>query len=129
MKSQGSTFSAISRLILLLSAMMAMTSRPTAAANEPQETALPDGDGAAIVMRKCTTCHTLDRILKVRRTEAEWRALLKRMAVNGLDISLQDQLTVLRYLLVNFGKSASSHDRQGGLGVGGVKRADKWEAE
>ena len=129
MKSQSSTFSAIPHLFLLLSAMIALTSRPAATADKPQKTALPDGEGAAIVMRKCTTCHTLDRILKTRRTGAEWRALLKVMVVQGLDLSPRDQRSVVRYLTVNFGTGASGHDRQDGPGVGSAGRTDKRKGE
>src|SRR6266849_533815 len=69
---------------------------------------LPEGEGKGIVAQKCVKCHTLDKVTKEHHTQAEWRDLLKIMAVQGLDLTTEEQDTVFGYLAANFGKVQAS---------------------
>ena len=102
--------------------MAAIISDPLAGADEVHAIRLPAGEGAAVVARKCSVCHTLDKVVKQRRTKAEWTALLKFMVVQGLDISAEEQRSVLRYLTVNFGRAVGDRDDQG---ADGARRAER----
>jgi mono/diheme cytochrome c family protein len=83
----------------------ANTASPTAAAT------LPDGPGKEIVARKCVKCHTIDKVTKERHTGSEWRELIRKMEVQGLEISPAEVDTVVRYLKENFGKPEPLLDR------------------
>jgi cytochrome c5 len=63
---------------------------------------LPEGAGKAIVLDKCTTCHDLKRVRQHFATPEDWVDTLNAMQNEGLMISDEDLLTVLKYLARNF---------------------------
>jgi hypothetical protein len=63
---------------------------------------LPEGEGKRIVLNKCTVCHDLKRVRQHFATPEDWADLLRAMENEGLMISEEDFVTVLRYLARNF---------------------------
>ena len=63
---------------------------------------LPEGAGKEIVLDKCTMCHDLKRVRQHFATPEDWVDTLNAMQNEGLMISDEDLLTVLKYLAKNF---------------------------
>lgn len=71
---------------------------------EPTATPLPAVDGQALVQERCTVCHSLDRVRQSRKTEAEWRTTVERMARKGAALSADELEAVIRYLATAYPK-------------------------
>src|SRR5262245_66598191 len=63
---------------------------------------LPEGAGKEIVLNKCTVCHDLKRVRQHLASPEEWADLLGAMENEGLRISEEEYIAVLRYLARNF---------------------------
>ena len=63
---------------------------------------LPDGDGKQILLNKCTVCHDLKRVRQHLASPQEWADLLGSMENEGLMLSEEEFVTVLKYLARNF---------------------------
>jgi len=63
---------------------------------------LPEGAGKDIVLNKCTVCHDLKRVRQHFATPEDWADTLNAMQNEGLMISDEDLITVLKYLARNF---------------------------
>jgi mono/diheme cytochrome c family protein len=63
---------------------------------------LPSGAGKPIVLKSCTTCHTLTVITTRRATEAEWTKTVNDMVNRGADLSDDEIDKVIDYLSTNF---------------------------
>ena len=63
---------------------------------------LPEGAGKEIVLNKCTVCHDLKRVRQHFATPEDWADTLNAMQNEGLMISDEDLITVLKYLARNF---------------------------
>jgi cytochrome c5 len=63
---------------------------------------LPDGPGKEIVLNKCTVCHDLKRVRQHLASPEEWADTLGAMENEGLRISEEEYIAVLRYLARNF---------------------------
>jgi cytochrome c5 len=63
---------------------------------------LPEGNGKQIVLEKCTVCHDLRRVRQHFATPEDWVDTLNSMQNEGLIISDDELLTVLKYLARNF---------------------------
>jgi cytochrome c5 len=63
---------------------------------------LPDGAGKAIVLNKCTVCHDLKRVRQHFASPEDWADTLNAMQNEGLMISDEELITVLKYLARNF---------------------------
>lgn len=64
---------------------------------------LPEGAGKDVVVRACTTCHTADRIVAVKQTEAGWRITIRQMEEEGASFTPGDIETIIAYLVKNLG--------------------------
>lgn len=64
---------------------------------------LPEGAGKDVVVRLCTTCHTADRIVATKQTEAGWRITIRQMEEEGASFSPGDTETIIAYLVKNLG--------------------------
>lgn len=71
---------------------------------------LPDGPGRELVSSKCAKCHTLNKVTKERHSDPEWRELLRKMELQGLEVSGVQKGTLLEYLKTNLGKPSSAAD-------------------
>ena len=63
---------------------------------------MPEGDGKQIVLNKCTVCHDLKRVRQHYATPEEWADTLGAMENEGLMISNEEFVSVLKYLARNF---------------------------
>jgi cytochrome c5 len=63
---------------------------------------LPEGNGKEIVLNKCTVCHDLKRVRQHFASPEDWADTLNAMQNEGLMISDDELITVLRYLARNF---------------------------
>jgi cytochrome c5 len=63
---------------------------------------LPDGPGKEVVLNKCTVCHDLKRVKQHLATPEEWADTLGAMENEGLRISDEEFVEVLKYLARNF---------------------------
>jgi streptogramin lyase/cytochrome c5 len=69
-------------------------------ASVPKEaTALPAGDGKALVAEKCTVCHDVQRIMAKRSNADDWTFTVKRMqGMAGGAISDADAAQIVKYV-------------------------------
>src|SRR5262249_20535281 len=63
---------------------------------------LPEGAGKEIVLNKCTVCHDLKRVRQHFASPEEWADTLSSMENEGLMLSEEEFVTVLKYLARNF---------------------------
>lgn len=63
---------------------------------------MPDGEGKEVVLNKCTMCHDLKRVRQHFASPEEWADLLGSMENEGLRISNEEFVAVLKYLARNF---------------------------
>lgn len=57
-----------------------------------------NSDAAALVERRCTVCHTLDRVTEAKKDEAGWNSTVDRMRNNGAVVSEAEQKVIVTYL-------------------------------
>lgn len=66
----------------------------------PQGTTSDTGTpGAAMLKRRCSVCHTLDRVESAKKDEAGWNATIDRMRTKGAVVSAEEQAQIIAYLL------------------------------
>jgi len=65
---------------------------------------LPNGVGKELVMRVCTQCHDLERVVSKRKTKQEWNDLVDMMASRGAKATDEEFDTIVNYLAKYFGK-------------------------
>ena len=65
--------------------------------------ALPDGDGASIADQRCLTCHSSDLLRQQRLTEAQWTAVVDKMARWGSGMREDERTPLIAYLAHHFG--------------------------
>ena len=70
---------------------------------------LPDGDGRALVLAKCTTCHNLERIVENRVDRSDWQGIIEAMKgymsaiPGGAPVTETETATMASYLAKTFG--------------------------
>ena len=69
---------------------------------------LPEGAGKDVVVSACTTCHTADRIVALKLTEAGWRIAVRQMIEEGASLNPGDIETIIAYLVKNLGVSTAA---------------------
>lgn len=67
----------------------------------------PAGPGRAIAERRCSRCHTTDRILRTRYTRDEWARAIDGMKFIGLVISSEEERVLADYLGEHFGPNSA----------------------
>ncbi len=113
---RGTVYSMISRGSPLMPdeiesviAYLAATSGPDAAPpggseeSSSQNSALPDEPGREILVRSCVQCHAMEMILEAKKSEAEWKQTVDRMAGYGANVSPEEQDLVVKYASAHFG--------------------------
>jgi len=63
---------------------------------------LPEGNGKQILLNKCTNCHDLKRVRQHFASPEEWADTLSSMENEGLMLSEEEFVILLRYLARNF---------------------------
>jgi competence ComEA-like helix-hairpin-helix protein len=87
------------------------------------DTALPPGDGQAMVQQKCASCHALKVITGKKASRQQWSTIVDQMITRGADVSDDDIDILLDYLAKNFGPATGQagaekgHDRTGPVNV------------
>jgi cytochrome c5 len=87
---------------LLLAAGSVLIFAP--AAGQQQAEKLAEGIGADLVQTKCTLCHDIGNITRVRQSREEWEDTLKVMIRRGAPISPEEETVILEYLTRHYGK-------------------------
>jgi len=73
------------------------TEAPATAA--PAATEVPTTlDGKSLLEARCTVCHDLGRVMRARKTEAEWKVTVSRMVGKGAKLTQAEQEQVIQYL-------------------------------
>lgn len=89
--------------------------------NELEPPVLPEGEGKAIVEQKCGQCHFLHRLTQMRWTHANWEQKIAWMRERiherqgAVDLTEQEQKTVVDYLAKNFSDTTPKPDPNGRL--------------
>ncbi len=87
---------------ILAGAMLLVPARTGAA----QKDDLPDGDGKAILLTACVSCHDLTEVTKLRGfyTRAQWRDVIVTMKEYGAMVDEKQVDVLADYLGQNLGK-------------------------
>lgn len=94
------------RPIVFLSLLCAAGSLPAflPAAAQQQAEKLAEGAGAELVQAKCTLCHDLGNITRIRQSRDGWADTLKVMIRRGAPITPAEENAILEYLTMHYGK-------------------------
>ena len=74
------------------------------ASGQQQAEKLAEGSGADLVQAKCTLCHDLGNITRIRQSRGEWEDTIKIMIRRGAPISSAEETVILEYLTKHYGK-------------------------
>lgn len=64
---------------------------------------LEPGPGSDVVMRACSNCHTIDNVLQVRKSHADWDTTVHLMLNYGMQLPDNDMQIVIEYLSSYYG--------------------------
>jgi len=64
---------------------------------------LPDGAGKNLVETRCALCHDLERVAAVKRSRAQWPAIVANMVERGATATPDEAKAISNYLAANFG--------------------------
>jgi cytochrome c5 len=87
-------------VVAYLAANFGPTATPAASA---VQVALPDGPGRDLVEVRCTACHDLERVARIKRQKTGWPALVANMVSRGAVATLEEAQTISSYLASYFG--------------------------
>ena len=65
---------------------------------------LIEGPGADLVRAKCSLCHDLGHITRVRQTKEEWEDTIQTMNKRGAPITSAEASIIIEYLTRFYGK-------------------------
>jgi mono/diheme cytochrome c family protein len=91
--------------LLVVAAFLALPPSMSSQESNTQEVELPEGEGKAILLRACTSCHDLGglKLFKGYYTEELWRELVVDMVRVGAQVK-EDEVRILsKYLAQHFG--------------------------
>lgn len=75
---------------------------------------LPEGAGKQILLKSCTSCHSVETITANRNTGDGWADVVSQMIGRGANISDDDAETLVEYLAKNYGPSSKSGSAKDG---------------
>jgi len=61
-------------------------------------------DAKALFETKCSTCHSIDRPMSKKKTEAKWTKNVARMRKHGCVLTDEEAKIIVDYLFKNYGK-------------------------
>jgi competence protein ComEA len=73
---------------------------------DPAIAKLPNGPGKELIVKKCTSCHSVQSIVSKRNSADDWAQVVSQMIGRGATISDDDADTIVDYLATNFGPSS-----------------------
>jgi hypothetical protein len=94
-----------------LASLAAISTLTIGAGAHAQE--LPEGPGKALVQTACSQCHSLDVVLRQRRSREDWMEVLSRMVGNGAELSDDDYNQALEYLATYLGPASGDAPANG----------------
>ncbi|MGQ9628594.1 MAG: hypothetical protein ACUVV0_17020 [Anaerolineae bacterium] len=59
-------------------------------------------EGKTLLEERCTTCHSLDRIEKAKKTAEGWKSTVERMKGKGTKLNEAETEAVIEYLSATF---------------------------
>lgn len=74
------------------------------AGSQQEHEKLAAGPGAELVQAKCTLCHDLGNITRIRQSREGWDDTLKVMVRRGAPVSPEEASIILDYLTKYYGK-------------------------
>ena len=77
---------------------------PAPAAGQQQPEKLADGPGADLVQAKCTLCHDIGNITRIRQSREDWSETLKVMIRRGVPLTPAEEAAILDYLTKHYGR-------------------------
>jgi len=69
---------------------------------------LPEGEGKAIITGDCQACHSLQKIVILRRSATDWDSLVHTMIRQGAKVRDEDIAIIVEYLTKNYGSLTSA---------------------
>jgi len=93
----------IAMLLTLLVVIIFVTACSSGASNTTPA-ATTNLDGATLVQKRCTVCHSVSRIESSNRSAAEWKTIVDKMISRGAQLTPQEETVVVNYLATTFGK-------------------------
>ncbi|MET3825411.1 hypothetical protein ABIC16_001104 [Sphingomonas sp. PvP055] len=81
-------------------AVQAPPAPPTAPPTAPPP-ALPPGPGLVLINERCGFCHATTQATGVRKTRANWEAVMQSMVDRGAELTPEEQAVVTDYLATN----------------------------
>jgi cytochrome c5 len=94
---------------------------------------LPEGEGKALVVERCSSCHGVDSILPHKLSRDDWAPIVTRMLDYGAFLDDKEMATTLDYLAAHFGPAQPAEGPApdagtapaAGAGAGAATEADK----
>lgn len=59
---------------------------------------LPPGEGKALVVAQCSTCHELKGTVQLRQSKQQWEAVVLDMAARGAALTVEEADAIIAYL-------------------------------
>ena len=84
-------------------AAVALAAVAASALAQPSEGALPPGAGSEVASAKCSTCHSLGRVVSQHRSKAGWADTVSMMMDKGLEVTPAEAEQIATYLAASFG--------------------------
>jgi competence protein ComEA len=109
-------------LASILAPLVAVALAAQPAPPQQGDPALPEGPGRDLTVKLCKNCHPLDKVVGVRRTNAEWITMVEKMLAQGAEGTTDELNAVIDYLTDHYGKpvrvnEAKAEDLVNGLGI------------
>jgi DNA uptake protein ComE-like DNA-binding protein len=92
--------------VLLVAGSVAAGAQTRQRSSEDVAEYLPPGDGKAIVAAQCASCHELNGTIQLRKSKAEWEAIVIDMVGRGAPLTVEEADTVVAYLSTVFSPSS-----------------------
>jgi hypothetical protein len=84
-------------------ALIALAGAGASALAQTPEDKLPPGPNSELVTARCSTCHSLGRVMSLHRTQAGWADTVGMMTEKGLEVTPAESEQIVAYLTANFG--------------------------
>jgi len=72
----------------------------------PQE--LPEGEGKKLLERRCASCHSLEPVVNLKRSQVAWKELVVKMVRYGAQLDDKEVDVATEYLTKHFGPESSA---------------------
>src|SRR5262245_28348601 len=103
------------RLLIIALVIMSLAAGLTAGQQPQQkdEEELPAGEGKAILIAACTSCHNIKEVTKFKSYYdlEDWRDIVKTMVAYGAKLDDAQSATLAEYLARNFGRKSNEAPR------------------